>query len=123
MRLSAWITLRSFANVNVPLNDYRHFVGPDSAGRLTDQTASNVVLAEPENLPPYLRQLEQEEFQYKYGDVQPARAEPTGPVLTSKLLTFKPGKALNGARHPNDARATSMGRWPHMINKAINTGA
>ena len=65
MRLSAWITLRSFANVNVPLNDYRYFVDPDSAGRLTDQTASNLVLAEPENLPPYLRQLEQEEFQYK----------------------------------------------------------
>ena len=48
MQLSAWITLRSFANVNVLLNDYRHFVGPESAGRLTDQTASNVVLAEPE---------------------------------------------------------------------------
>ena len=123
MCLSAWITLRSFANANVPLNDYRHFVRPDSAGRLTDQTASNVVLAEPENRSPYLRQLEQEEFQYKYGNVQPAQTEPTGPVLTTKLLTFKPDKALNGARHTIGARATSMGRWPHMINMAINTGA
>ena len=32
-------------------------------------------------------------------DVQPARAELTGPVLATKLLTFKPGKALKGVEY------------------------
>lgn len=87
-RLEVW-NLRALKHVDVPLNDYTCFVGPNSAGKSTALCALNIFFRQTDNTGTNLQFLESEDF-FGGDTTEPIRIRVTFSNLSDEALeTFK----------------------------------